>query len=142
MKQVISHETNLREISKKNSRLVLLDTNFILTCVKQKIDFFEEIKFLGLEILIPLQVIEEIDKIANSKQKLHFREDANLVLKLLEKNKTKFKKIDLKIKKVDLGLIKFAKNNEVIVATLDKEIKNKIKNPKLVIRGKKKLEIV
>lgn len=120
---------------------VLLDTNFILTCIKQKIDFFEEIKLMGIQILIPKQVINEIKKITNSKKKLHFREDANLALKFLEKNS--FKEIDIKNRNVDKGLINFAKENkDAIVATLDREIKNKIQNPKLVIRGKKRLEIL
>ncbi len=120
---------------------VLLDTNFILTCVKQKIDFFEEIKFMGIQILIPHQVINEIKKVASSKQKLKSRENAILALKLLEKNK--FKKIDIGKGHVDKTIIKFTKENkEVIVATLDREIKKKIKGQKLVIRNKKKLEVV
>jgi len=120
---------------------IILDTNFILTCVKQKIDFFEEIKFMGMQILIPKQVIKEIKKIINSKKKLHFKEDAKIALKLLEKSK--FKKIDLKIDYVDKGLIKLAeKNKDVVIATLDRELKNKIQNSILVIRGKKKLKII
>jgi len=120
---------------------VLLDTNFILTCIKQKIDFFEELELKGFQILIPKQVIGEIKKITNSKKKLHFREDANLALKFLEKNS--FKEIDIKNRNVDKGLINFAKENmDIIIASLDREIKNKIQNPKLVIRGKKRLEIL
>jgi rRNA-processing protein FCF1 len=122
---------------------VILDTNFILTSVKQKIDFFEEIKFMGMKILIPEQVINELKIIVNSKKKLHFREDAKLSLKLLEKES--FKKIDLSKygKNTDKGIKNFAeKNKDIIVATLDKELKNKIKNSKLVIREKKKLEII
>jgi hypothetical protein len=124
---------------------IILDTNFILTCIKQKIDFFEEIKFMGMEILIPEQVINELKKVANSKKKLHFRKDAELSLKLLEKEKNSFKKIDLLKygKNTDKRLKNFAeKNKNIIVATLDRELKNKIKNPKLIIRGKKKLEII
>ena len=119
----------------------ILDTNFILTCIKQKIDFFEDIRFEGIQIIIPKQVINEIKKIADSKQKLKFRENAKLALKLLEKNK--FKKIDLGKGHVDKRIINYSKDNKnIIVATLDKELKNKIKNLKLVIRRKKKLEIV
>jgi len=107
---------------------ILLDTSFILTCLKQKIDFFEEL--VGEEILIPVQVINEIKRLNNP-----------LALKLLEKNK--FKKIDLGKGHTDKRIIKFAKENpKVIVATLDKEIKNKTKNQKLIIRGKKKLEVI
>jgi len=119
----------------------ILDTNFILSCIKQKIDFFENIKFKGMKILIPIQVINELKRISDSEKKLHFRDDAKLALKLLKKNL--FKKIDLKEKYVDKGLINFAKKNKnIIVGTLDREIKNQIKNQKLVIQGKKKLEVV
>jgi rRNA-processing protein FCF1 len=120
---------------------IILDTNFILTCIKQKIDFFEEIKLMGTQIIIPKQVIDEIKKIANSKKKNYVRENAKLSLKLLGKNK--FRKMDLGKGHVDKKIIDYTKNNkDIVVATLDKELKNKIKNPKLVIRGKKKLEVV
>ena len=113
---------------------VLLDTNFILSCIRKKIDFFEEIRPMGLVIIIPKQIIEEIKGLSKSKQ------EAGIALKLLEKNE--FKKINLHGKNVDNGIIKIAKENEnYIIATLDREIKNKIKNQKLVIRGKK-LEII
>ena len=50
-------------------KYAILDTNFILTCVKQKIDFFEDIKLMGFQIVIPKQVINEIEKIPKSKKK-------------------------------------------------------------------------
>ncbi len=119
---------------------VILDTNFILSCVKQKIDFFREISEKGWEILIPKQVVEEIKSIENSTKKLHHRQTAKLAVVILENNK--FKEIDLKTKNVDKGIIKYTQEHpQLIVATLDKEIKDKIRNSKLVIRGKKKLEI-
>ncbi len=112
---------------------VILDTSFILTCVKQKIDFFEKIKFMGMQIFIPKQVIREMKGINNPNSELSF--------KILKKNK--FKEIDLGKGKVDNLLINFAKENkEIIVATLDREIKKKTQNPKLVIRGKKNLKIL
>ena len=119
---------------------VVLDTSFILTCVRQKIDFFEDLYLGGFQILIPKQVIDEIRKNLNSK-KVKESENANMVLKLLRNNL--YKQIDLKLRNVDNGIIKFAnENSDMIIATLDKGIKNKIKNSKLIIRGKKKLEIV
>ena len=145
MKEVISHETKSREISKKNRRFVLLDTNFILTSFKEKIDFFEEIKFLGMKILIPKEVINEIKRIVVSKKKLHFRKDAELALKVLEKKKTSFKKVNLVHygKNTDKKIKNFAdKHRNIVVATLDKQLKKKIKNPKLVIRGKNTLEVI
>jgi len=120
---------------------VILDSSFIISCVKQKIDFFEEIKFMGLQILIPTQVINEIEKVANSKKKFHIKKNANLALEILKINS--FKKVEFEEKYVDTALAKFAKKNKnVVVATLDRELKNKLKNSKLIIRGKNKLEIV
>ena len=118
----------------------ILDTNFILTCVRQKVDFFRDIPNMGVQILISKQVIEEIKRVGNSTKKLKFRDAAKLAQVILEKNK--FKQIDIRGKYVDKGLIKYAKDHpRLIVATLDREIKSKVTNSKLVIRGKKKLEI-
>ncbi len=119
----------------------VLDTNFILTCVKQKIDFFDEIRFMGLEIVIPEEVLFELKKIQKSGSKLHSRNTARLALKILEKNQ--FKKINLGTKNVDKGLVELAeKDREITIATLDKELKYKIKRPILLIRGRKKLKII
>ena len=120
---------------------VILDTNFILTCVKQKIDFFEYLEIQGFRILIPKEVIGEIENIAKSNKKLRFKGDAKLALKLLKKNK--FNKIFIDSKNVDIGIIDFAKDDsEIIIGTLDARIKKKAKNQKLVIREKKRLEII
>ena len=108
----------------------LLDTNFILICIKQKIDFFEELEFMGFEIIIPDKVIDELKKLKQTS-----------ALKLLEKNN--FKEIILAGKNTDNSIINYAnKNPEILVATLDKELNNKLKNRKIIIRGKKKLEII
>jgi len=121
-------------------KFVILDTNFILSCVRKKIDFFTEIKYLGLKIIIPIQVITELEKISKT-GKIKFQEEAKFSLKLIKKNS--FEKIDLKIKNVDNGFVNIAKENkELVIATLDKEIQNKIKNQKMIIRGNKKLEII
>ncbi len=111
---------------------VILDSSFIVTCVKQKIDFFENINLMGMQILIPKQVIREIKNLKNPASKTS--------LEILKKNK--FKEIDLGKGKVDNLIINFAKKNDVVVATLDREIKKKTQNNKLVIRGKKKLEVL
>lgn len=121
---------------------VILDTNFILSCIRKKIDFFEEIPLMGMSIVIPKPVIKEIESIKNHpKNNFRFKEEAVLALKLLEKNK--FRKIGLGGKNVDFGIIKIARENpDYIIATLDREIKNKVKNQKLVIRGEKRLEVI
>lgn len=120
---------------------VVLDTSFILTAIRNKIDFLEEITFQGLYPIIPKQVIKELEKITKSKKKLKFKDEAELALVLLKRSK--LKKVDIKNNYVDKGLISYSKKHpEIIVATMDKELKQKIQNQKLVIRAKKKLEII
>ena len=111
---------------------ILLDASFILSAIRNKIDMFEELQ--EYKILIPEQVLQELEGLANSKS------EAKLAIKVLSKNK--FQKIDLKTKNTDAGIKSFAKNNpETIIATLDREIKKSIKNQKALIRAKKKIEI-
>ena len=111
---------------------ILLDTSFILTSIRQKIDFCEEL--MGMEIIIPTQVIKEIIGLSKSKT------EAEVALKLLKKEK--FTEIDLGKGVVDKLIIQFAKKNpEIIVATLDKEIKENVKNKKLIFRKNKRFEI-
>lgn len=119
----------------------ILDTNFILTCVKQKIDFFEELFLMGIKPIIPTQVISELERITKTKKKLAFRDNAKLSLKLLKN--IEYEKIDLGKGLVDDLIVKFLnKNPKIILSTLDKELKKRVKNPKMVIRLKKKIEII
>ncbi len=109
-------------------KYVLLDTNFILSCIRKKIDFFEEIELMGFKIIIPKEVIREIKKFKDKKP------EASLALKIIEKNS--HIEIELGRGYVDKRIINYAKENpSLIVATLDKEIKDKVKNQKLVIKG-------
>ena len=73
-------------------RQVLLDTSFILSCVRNKIDFFEEL--LEYQILIPKEVINELNGL-----------EADLALKILTKYKKSFKMVNLSTKNVDKGII-------------------------------------
>jgi len=122
-------------------KTAILDTNFILSSIREKIDFFEDLYLRGIEVVIPEEVILEIEKIKDSKKKLRFKEEAKFAMKVLDGGN--FKKIKIGKGRVDKRLIEYATSHPyVLIATLDKEIKEKIKNHKIVIRGKKKLEIV
>jgi len=122
-------------------REVILDTNFILTAIKYKIDFLDGIKFLGLTPIIPIQVIDELEKIKKSNKKGKFKEHAELALKILQKKK--LKKIDLKYSYVDKGILKYIKQNKnIIIATMDKDLKSRTPNRKLIIRAMKRLELI
>jgi rRNA-processing protein FCF1 len=120
---------------------VLLDTNFLIACIKNKIDFFEEIKFQGYKLIIPENVIRELKKISKSSQKLKTRNAAEIALELIKINP--YEKIKFKKRNVDKAIKDFANSEKnIIVATLDRELKSKIEKNKMIIRNKKKLEII
>ena len=113
-------------------RQAILDTNFIMVCVMQKIDFLEEINLMGILPLIPKEVIRELE---NNK--------ARLSLSILNKNKKLFRVISIGKGHVDKRIIEYAKkNSEIIVATLDQEIKKSIKNKKAIITERKRISIL
>lgn len=119
----------------------LLDTNFIINCVKQKIDFMNDIRFMGYKIVIPEEVLGEIKNLENNGKKLHIRENAKLASKILREED--FEMIKLNDYSVDRGILNLSKEKkDYIVATIDKDLKFKIKRPILIIRGRKKIEMI
>ncbi|MCX6747284.1 MAG: PIN domain-containing protein [Candidatus Pacearchaeota archaeon] len=121
-------------------KYTILDTNFILSCIRKKIDFFEKIPLMGMKIIIPSEVIDEIRKFSRQGRG-NLKQEAKLALVILENQE--FKRVDLCNKNVDNGIIKLAeKNRDYIIATLDTGIKNETKNSILLIRGEKELEVM
>lgn len=107
---------------------VLLDANFIVSCVKKKIDFISELEGLGFKVLLPKEVFEEVkDLELNSDTET--RTAVRVALELLEKRK--IKKTQLGKMPVDKGLIEMGKRGAYI-ATLDTVIKRQVPN-KVVI---------
>lgn len=119
----------------------VFDTNFILNCVKQKIPFFDEVRFMGFKIVIPEEVLGEVKRLSKEGKKLHVRETSHIALKIIESEE--FEKIKLNDINVDRALKEIAKKDKnIILATADRELKYKIKRPTLIVRGKKKIELV
>ncbi len=85
------------------------------------------------EVIIPMQVISELERLGSPESKLG--------LAILRKGD--FKEIDIGRGHVDKKIIQYIQDKpEMIVATLDKELQKKINNSKMIIRGKKMLEII
>jgi rRNA-processing protein FCF1 len=118
---------------------IILDTSFILTCIKEKIDFFDAEEF-G-QLVLPDLVLYELEKLikGNSKES----QQAKLALSIIGRNKDRFKIISLDKKNVDAGIKKYVSGRKVIVATLDRELKRELKGKAgiLVIRAKKKMSL-
>lgn len=111
-------------------RQVILDTSFILTAIKQKIDFFHFLEREGIHPLIPEQTIKELKGLG-----------AELALEILKKNE--FRIVKIPGRDADSAIIRFARENPtVVVATLDAGLQKKIRNHKMIIRQKKRIEII
>lgn len=108
---------------------IILDTNFIATAIRFKIDVFGEIKKLGkFQIAILDKSLEELKKLKENK----------IALALLKKNNVKVIKTTSE-KDVDSLLVELADKN-TIVGTQDMELKRRLKEKSvklLVIRQKK-----
>ena len=122
--------------------LIILDTNFLIYCVKEKFDYVEKIRDLlneNYELVIPEQVINELEKLRDDKMKRVSGKDkfaADLALQILEKYK--IKKIKADGKNVDEAIINLSlKNKKNIVATLDRKMRWKLGRVILISKGKK-----
>ena len=126
---------------------VLLDTNFVITCVKEKIDFVQmanEMLDEKIEWIIPQEILNELGYLKDRKgMKTKDREAAMVAFEMLQKLDPKPKIVKLGVtKNIDIGIINYVLDRPIVLATLDRELKNRVKNKILTVRGKKKLEIV
>ena len=121
---------------------IILDTNFLIYCAKNKLDYVEEISKLlneKYELVVPLQVVKELKLLKEDKKKKVSGKDkqaSNLSLQLLDANKVR--KVKIKGKTVDQGIINLSKENKKnITATLDRGMRKKLPRVILINRGKK-----
>jgi len=121
---------------------IILDTNFLIYCAKNKLDYAEEISILlkeDYELVVPLQVIKELELLKNDKKKKVSGKDkraVDLALQLLDFNNVK--KVKVKGKTVDEGIINLSKENKKnIVCTLDREMRKILGRVILINRGQK-----
>lgn len=122
---------------------IILDTNFLVYCAKQKIDYIREIPISG-EIVVLSSILQELEKIKEKARKGKDKEAASLSLQILNKNLKEKKIRIIKTKEnADESIKKIVKKQDV-VATMDKELKKKLKGKVriLSIRQRKKLEII
>lgn len=121
-------------------RQVILDTNFLVYCAENKIDYVHEIMMLmneGHELVVPSSVIRELEEIYKTGEKLSDRSAAFLAIKILQANKIRI--LPSREKYADGDILNQVRMGS-IVATLDLELRKKLRNSTIiVIQGKKKL---
>ncbi len=112
---------------------VILDTNFIISCVKRKIDFISRLREEGFNIKLPREVLQEMKDL-----RLNVYHDERVAIDLafdILSGSKDVKKINLGKKKVDESLIELGKKGAYI-ATLDRAIKHSVPN-KVIISDSK-----
>lgn len=104
---------------------VLLDTNFIISAIKQRIDFNEELKGMGFgRVIVPREVMQEL-KDLRFKVPMADRHAIDIALEIFSSKKIEKAKVGGK--NVDEGLIAKGKQGAYI-ATLDAAIKRIVPN--------------
>lgn len=121
---------------------IILDTNFLIYCAKEKLDYVRELLNLineSYELVVPIQVLRELKSLREDKMKKVSGKDkdaASLALQLVEANG--LKKMIITGKTVDEAIINLAKEDKKnIVCTLDREMRKILGRVVLVNRGKR-----
>jgi len=121
---------------------IILDTNFLIYCAREKLDYVEAVRDLlneKYELVVPKQVIKELEGLRDDKLKKVKGEDkdaAGLALQIIGWNGVE--KVDVKGKSVDDAIVKLAKSDaKNIVCTLDKEMRWSLGRVILINKGKR-----
>lgn len=129
---------------------IILDTNFLVSAVRFKVDIFLELQRIcdfKYAIYIVDGTIDELEKLAET-GKPKDRAAAKISLELIKKKNIKIIKNITKnkrVKNVDLLILNLIKKGNFIVATQDKELKREIRKkdvPIIVLRQKKYLKLI
>jgi len=124
---------------------ILLDTSFIISCVRQKIDFITVVNELfdqKIDFLLPREVLSEIKTISvRSGEKRVDKQAARVALDLIDISE--FKLIKLNDKVVDRGITNYLLNNpKIMLATLDRGLIARSGGEALTIKGNKSIEVL
>ncbi|MEK6928777.1 MAG: hypothetical protein AABW65_02380 [Nanoarchaeota archaeon] len=115
----------------------LLDSNFIISCFKRKIDFISQLKQQGFKPILPIEVFQEL-KDLRFKLSHEDKIAVDIALKFFENSK--IKKMKLGNRSVDGGLIEKGKQGYYI-ATLDNAIRRVIPNKIVISSAQNSLQV-
>ena len=118
---------------------VILDTNFLIYCIKEKIHIEVELSRIldsSFKIALIDKTIDELKKLTRESKT---KDSAQIALKIA----TKYELIETTEEEnqlVDDLILKNLKKDD-IVATMDRELQKQLKHPYIVIRQKKYLSL-
>jgi len=118
---------------------VVLDTSFIISCIRKRIDFISQLKELGFKIVIPKEVSQELKGLKKGSKSSHDdRVAIDLAFEMFTKEKVK--KMSLGGRNVDEELIRKGKEG-VYIGTLDAGIKRNVPNRIVINTAKARVEV-
>jgi rRNA-processing protein FCF1 len=125
---------------------ILIDTNFAITCAKNKIDFpslTEEIIDQKIEWLVPQDVLNELGNIKDRTGiKVADKNAAKVSFELLQSLNPEILNLPGKNPNVDMKIVNYIIDKEIVLATMDKNLKSRVNNKILTVRGKNNLELI
>lgn len=116
---------------------VILDTNFIISCIRKKIDFLSQLEEQGFKVAVPREVLQELKDVRRDKKTS--RDDRTAIDLAMEMllNK-KIKKMSLGSGKVDNWLVQKG-NDGYYIATLDKDVKHHVPRKIVIFNAQKRV---
>ena len=105
---------------------VICDTSFLIHLATKRIKNLSQLdtEIGQIQFVVPTVVINELNKLLSNETK---KNNASITLEYIKKLKI----IPMKGKFADKEMILYVKNNGGIIATMDKELKNRIKKWKI-----------
>ena len=102
---------------------VICDTSFLIHLATRKIKNIDTVNTeIGqIQFVIPSVVLNELQNLSKTQEK---KQDATITLEFVQNLKT----IEMPGKFADQAIIDYVRNHRGIIATMDKELKNKIKS--------------
>ena len=102
---------------------VICDTSFLIHLATRKIKNIDSVNTeIGqIQFVVPSVVLAELEKLSKNQEK---KQDATATLEFAQKLKI----IEMSGKFADQAIIEYVRNHRGMIATMDKELKNKIKS--------------
>lgn len=118
-------------------RTILLDTNFLLIPVQFNVDVYTQARELmpDSELIVLKQSLKELEKVKKG----------DLALKVMNSMNVNIINTSISASNVDELILRYAQKNDCIIATQDKELKQKaLKNgvSVLILRQRKYLQLI
>lgn len=117
---------------------VILDTNFIISCILKKIDFLSQLEAKGFKVVVPREVMQELKDLRNKRMTHAERVAIDVALESFSSRKVK--KMTIGQGRVDDLLIKMGKQG-VFIATLDREVKRQVPNRIVIYNSSKEVGV-